>query len=119
MKSRSWRAPGKCNRSTNTIANPHSHRIASKRKGLRKEAFFASEADELSSDRQELGQRGLIEHRRGLIRGLQAGLQRQDLGRNLVLVDALDLVEHGLRHSLELGLAVGRGLDGVLRAGEL
>ncbi len=53
------------------------------------------------------------------IRGLQAGLQRQDLGRDLVLVDALDLVEHGLRHSLELGLAVGRGLDGVLRAGEL
>ena len=70
-------------------------------------------------DRQELGQRRLIQHRGRLIRGLQVGLQRQDLGGHFVVVDPLDRVQHRLRHSLELGLAVGRSLDRGLRAGKL
>ncbi len=66
-----------------------------------------------------LKQRGLVQYGRGLIRRLQHGLQRQDLGCHFVLIDALDGIQHRLRHSLELGLTVGRGLHRRLRAGEL
>ena len=84
---------------------------AQTKKASARRPFCLCEPSSLRSDRQELGQRGLVEHRRGLIRGLQAGLQRQDLGRDLVLVDALDLVEHGLRHPLSW---VWRSVDALI-----
>ena len=68
---------------------------------------------------QILQQAQLIERSRGLVLRLQAGLQRHDLGRDLVVVDALDRIQHRLRDRSRLRLTILGGGDGCLRAGEI
>ena len=69
--------------------------------------------------RQELDQAELRQHRGGLIGGLQAVLQRQDLARDLVLRDALGVGDQVLQRGLGLGLPRLRILHRVLRGGKI
>jgi hypothetical protein len=69
--------------------------------------------------RQELGQAQLRQHRGGLVRSLQRGLQRQDLARHLIGRHALGPIYDVLQHRLGLLLSRAGILHRVLRDGKI
>ncbi len=73
------------------------------------QTFLTSETAPLG--RQVFDQTHLIKLRCRLIRRLKRRLERQDLGGDLVVIHALDRIQHGLRQRLALGLSVGGGFD--------
>jgi hypothetical protein len=88
---------------------------------LSRAASLASPAKEQSASRQrqELGQAQLRQHRRGLVRRLQRGLQCQNLARHLIGRYGLGLVDDVLQHGLGLGLPGGGVFHGGLRGGKV
>src|SRR6185437_7429826 len=72
-----------------------------------------------AAERQIPDQGQLREHRGGLIRRLQAVLNRQQFARHLIGGNILGLIDHVLHHCLGLGLPGGGGLYFSLRVGEV
>ncbi len=61
----------------------------------------------------------MIQHRRRLVRRVEAVLHGEQLRRDLRIVDAFDRLQHSLRGVLGLGLAIPGGLHRDLRTGKI